>query len=600
MARASVGAFAWSQTAHFARLHRWLIAGFAATSLLRIGTTVAAVVLIRDFLASVLATPTGVSATLTATVGQRSALLIVAAVLLAVFIVSALAAYGSQMAMQRLSRLIELDLMETVITHLLRLPVAFFDQRHRGDLIESVRQDVTKTRSVASSLVEFTVYGAQAVAYTAAAMWLSPRLLLISLPVLAIGAAPTQWLVRRMRRRSRATRRHGYRLTDLLLQLVQGIRIVKIYAGEALETRNSIATARRYFEQLVSSARLKALGDVGLETAASFSVVAVVVAGGFEIMAGRLTMPSLVAVLVAIRAIHGPLNNAFARLLESQANWSSVERIRNLLNTKPDVRDRPGAVALDEPITAIRFEAVAFGYDAATPVLSDVSFEVRMGQHVGIVGPSGAGKTTLVSLLARFYDPTAGRILINGRDLRDYRLRDVHGQLALVTQDLFVFGTSVRENIRYGSISASDADVERAAAAAEIHDDILKLPDGYDSVLGVGGRLLSAGQIQRINVARALLKDAPIVILDEATSNLDSISEVKIQAALERLMRGKMTFTIAHRLSTLRAADLILVVDRGTVVASGSHEALLRANDLYRELWDTQRVSVAAPVESAR
>ena len=599
MARASVGAFAWSQTVHFARLHRWLIAGFAATSLLRIGTTVAAVVLIRDFLASVLSAPTGAAATLTDAVGQRSALFVFAAVLLAVFVASALAAYGSSMAMQRLSRLIELDLMETVITHLLRLPVAFFDQRHRGDLIESVRQDVTKTRSVASSLVEFTVYGAQAAAYTAAALWLSPRLLLVSLPVLAIGAAPTQWLVRRMRRRSRQTRRHGYRLTDLLLQLVQGIRIVKIYAGEALETRNSIVTARRYFEQLVSSARLKALGDVGLETAASFSVVAVIVAGGFEIMAGRLTMPSLVAVLVAIRAIHGPLNNAFARLLESQANWSSVERIRNLLNTKPDVRDRPGAIALDEPITSLRFEQVAFGYDAGTPVLADVSFEVRMGQHVGIVGPSGAGKTTLVSLLARFYDPTAGRIVVNGRDLRDYRLRDVHGQLALVTQDLFVFGTSVRENIRYGSISASDDAVERAAAAAEIHDDILKLPDGYDTVLGVGGRLLSAGQIQRINVARALLKDAPIVILDEATSNLDSISEVKIQAALERLMHGKMTFTIAHRLSTLRAADLILVVDRGTVVASGSHEALLRANDLYRELWDTQRVSTGAAVESA-
>jgi ABC-type multidrug transport system fused ATPase/permease subunit len=310
MARASVGAFAWSQTAHFARLHRWLIAGFAATSLLRIGTTVAALVLIRDFLASVLATPTGVAATLTAAVGQRSALLIVAAVLLAVFVASALAAYGSQMAMQRLSRLIELDLMETVITHLLRLPVAFFDQRHRGDLIESVRQDVTKTRSVASSLVEFTVYGAQAVAYTAAAMWLSPRLLLISLPVLAIGAAPTQWLVRRMRRRSRATRRHGYRLTDLLLQLVQGIRIVKIYAGEALETRNSIATARRYFEQLVSSARLKALGDVGLETAASFSVVAVIVAGGFEIMAGRLTMP---------RALWGSYTEKIAELLRPTA-----------------------------------------------------------------------------------------------------------------------------------------------------------------------------------------------------------------------------------------------------------------------------------------
>jgi ATP-binding cassette, subfamily B, bacterial MsbA len=597
--RSSVTAFAWSQAVHFVGLHRWLIAGFAAMSLLRIGTTVAAVVLIRDFLASVLSTPTGIAATLTNAFGQSAALLAVAALLLAVFLASALAAYGAQVAMQHLSRLIELDLMETVITHLLRLPVAFFDQRRRGDLIESVRQDVSKTRAVASTFIESVIFGAQAVAYTAAALWLSPRLLLYSLPVLALGAAPTQWLVRQVRQRSRQTRRHGYRLTDLLLQLVQGIRVVKIYAGEELETRNSVATARRYFEQLISTTRLKALGDVGLETAGSLSVVMVVVAGGFEIIAGRLSLPSLVAVLVAIRAIHGPLNNAFGKLLDSQANWSSLERIRDLLATKPDVRDRAGAVALDEPIASLRFEQVSFGYDPATPVLTDVTFDVRAGQHVGIVGPSGAGKTTLVSLLARFYDPTAGRIVLNGRDLRDYRLRDLHRHIALVTQDLFVFGTSVRENIRYGSLTASDADVERAAAAAEIHDDIVKLPDGYNTVLGVGGRLLSAGQVQRINVARALLKDAPIVILDEATSNLDSISEVKIQAALERLMRGKTTFTIAHRLSTLRATDLILVVDRGTVVASGTHETLVRTNALYRELWDTQRVGTTSGVESA-
>jgi ATP-binding cassette, subfamily B, bacterial MsbA len=595
----SMTAFAWSQSVHFARLHRWLIAGFLATSMLRIATTVAAVVLIRDFLGSVLSQPTGFAAGLTNSVGQSTALLLVAAMLLAVFITSALAAYGAQVAMQKMARLVELDLMETVITHLLRLPVAFFDRRHRGDLIESVRQDVSKTRAVASSFIEFGVLGAQAVSYTAAALWLSPRLLLYSLPVLALGAAPTKWLIRETRRRSRQTRRQGYRLTDLLLQLVQGIRVVKVYAGEELETRNSIGTARRYFEQLVSTTRIRALGDVGLETAGSLSVVTVVVAGGFEIIAGRLSAASLVAVLVAIRAIHGPLNNAFGKLLDTQANWSSLERIRALLATKPDVRDRSNAIALDEPITSVRFEQVSFSYDAATPVLTNVSFDVRVGQHVGIVGPSGAGKTTLVSLLARFYDPTGGRVVLNGRDLRDYRLRDLYRHLALVTQDLFVFGTSVRENIRYGAIAATDAEVERAAAAAEIHDDIMKLPDGYDTVLGVGGRLLSAGQIQRINVARALLKDAPIVILDEATSNLDSISEVKIQAALERLTRGKTTFTIAHRLSTLRAADLILVVDRGTVVASGSHEALLRSNELYRELWDAQRVGAPAAVEWA-
>jgi subfamily B ATP-binding cassette protein MsbA len=586
-----VTAFVRSHALRFIRAHRGLIAWFVVTSTVRVGTTVASVVLIRDFLGSILSTPSGIGARLTAAVGASNALLLVAALLFVVFLTSALAAYGSQVAMQQLSRRIELDLMETLIGHLLRLPVAFFDQRRRGDLIESVRNDVTKARAVTASIVELAVFAAQSAAAMAAALWLSPRLLLISMPVLLLGAMPTRWLVGQMRRRSWHTRQFGYRLTDLLLQLAQGIRIVKIYAGEDLEARNSIATARRYFEQLLSSTRIKAVGDVALEAAASLSVVAVIVAGGFEVMAGRLSMPSLVAVLIAIRAIHGPLNNAFGRLMESQANWSSLERIQALLAIRPDISDRPGAVALDTPIASVRFDRVSFAYDGKTPVLADVSFEARMGQHIGIVGPSGSGKTTLVSLLARFYDPAAGRILLNDRDLRDYRLRDVHQQLALVTQDLFVFGTTVRDNIRYGRLDASDADVERAAAAAEIHDDILMLPDQYATVLGVGGRLLSAGQIQRINVARALLKDASIVILDEATSNLDSISEMRIQTALSRLMAGKMTFTIAHRLSTLRRADLILVVDRGTVVASGSHDVLLGANPLYRELWATQHAA---------
>ena len=245
--RPSVTAFAWSHLRRFGRAHWGLVLWFLGASIVRIGTTVAAVLLIRDFLTSVLATPTGIAASLTAAVGQSNALLLVAGILLAVFLIGALAAYGSQVAMQQLSRRVELDLMETLITHLLRLPVAFFDQRRRGDLIESVRQDVSKTRAVASSVVELAVFAAQATAYAAAALWLSPRLVLVSLPVLVLGAAPTRWLVGQMRRRSRQTRRHGYRLTDLLLQLVQGIRIVKVYSGEDLETRNSIATARRYF-----------------------------------------------------------------------------------------------------------------------------------------------------------------------------------------------------------------------------------------------------------------------------------------------------------------------------------------------------------------
>ncbi len=248
---------------------------FAGTSILRIASTVAAILLVRDFLVGVLSVPGGVAGRLSLAVGQTAALWVVVGLLLAVFVTTALSAYGSQLAMQRLIRLIELDLMEKLITHLLRLPVAFFDRRHRGDLIESVRQDVSKARSVAASFVELFEFAAQAAAYGAAALWLSPRLVLISLPVLVLGAASVRWFVGQMRRRSRHVRRHGYRLTDLLLQLFQGIRVVKVYGGEELETRNSIATARRYFDQLVAAARIKALGDVVLDAAGSLSVVAV-------------------------------------------------------------------------------------------------------------------------------------------------------------------------------------------------------------------------------------------------------------------------------------------------------------------------------------
>jgi ATP-binding cassette subfamily B protein len=252
-------------------------------------------------------------------------------------------------------------------------------------------------------------------------------------------------------------------------------------------------------------------------------------------------------------------------------------------------------VALTAPIRSLRFDRVSFGYRGGPLILKDLSLDVKAGQRVGIVGPSGAGKTTLVSLIARFYDPSSGRVLINGRDLREYRLADLYRHMAMVTQDPFVFGTSARDNIRYGCPDATDAEVEAAARAAEIHDDLVTLPEGYDTVLGVGGRLLSGGQVQRLSVARALLKNAPLLILDEATSSLDSISEVKVQAALERLMRGRTTIVIAHRLSTLRNADLIVVLDGGRAVGLGSHESLLGECRLYRELWDTQQFTHASP-----
>jgi ABC-type multidrug transport system fused ATPase/permease subunit len=591
--------FAWTHARDFVRSQWPVVVWFAAGSLCRIAATIAAILLIRDFLTGVLSEPSGLAGRLTIALGPAPALWVVVGLLLGVLTASAVSSYGSQLAMHRLIRLFELALMQKLITHLLRLPVSFFDGRRRGDLIESVRQDVSKTRSANAAFVESFMFAAQAAAYGAAALWLSPRLVLLSLPVLLLAAAPGKWFIGRIRRSSRQARRHGYRLTDLLLQLFQGIRVVKIYAGEELETRNSLERGRRYFNELVAAARTRALEAVILETAGGLSVVLVIVIGGLEVIGGRLSIPSLVAVLVAIRAMHGPLHGCFDRVMEVQVNWASLERVHALLQTEPELADRPYAVALTGPFHSLRFENVSFGYQGSARVLNNMTFEVRAGQQVGIVGPSGTGKTTLLSLVARFYDPVEGTILLNGRDLRDYRIADVHRQLALVTQDLFVFGTSVRENIRYGSITASDAEVECAAAAAEIHDDILGLPEGYDTVLGVGGRLLSAGQVQRINIARAMLKNAQIVMLDEATSNLDSISESRIQAALERLMRGRTTLTITHRVATLKRADMILVVDRDARVMVGDHETLLSESRVYRELWHAhQQAGSGEPVKA--
>ena len=593
--RSSTRGFVWSEGRNFARVEWRLLARFAVTSLGRTVTTVAVVLLIRDFLAGVLGNEQGRAADLARAMGQTSALWALAGALLLTFITGSALAYNAQVAMQRLVRLLELDLMQRLMRHLLTLPVSFFDRQRKGDLLEAVRQDVSRTRAAISATMESSTYGAQVVAYLVSLLMLSPRLTLMSVPVLVIAAVPTRQLSRQMQRRSAELRRHGYRLTDLLLQLLHGIRIVKVYAGEEAETRSSIERARRYFAELVAQVRLRALGEVVVESVSGLSVVLVTVMGGFEVLQGRLSFPSLVAFLVAMRAMHSPLSQAYSQFLEAQRSWASVEKVRGLLATEPELRDRPDAVPLTPPIRSLRFDRVSFGYRDGPPILQDVSLEVKAGQRIGIVGPSGAGKTTLVSLIARFYDPTSGRLLLNDRDLREYRLADIYRHMAIVTQDNFVFGASARDNIRYGRPTATDAEVEDAARAADIHTDLAALPQGYDTVLGVGGRLLSGGQVQRLSVARALLKNAPLLILDEATSSLDSISEVKVQAALELLMKGRTTIVIAHRLSTLRNADVIVVLDGGRAVGFGSHETLLKDCALYRQLWETQQVAHPSP-----
>lgn len=576
-----------------------LVLRFAITSVGRSALSMAAILLIREFLSGIVSERRGLAGAIASAAGPRAALALLAALLIGAFVGSSILNYRNEVIQQRIIKVLELGMMERLIRHLLRLSVPFFDRQSHGDIVQAVRQDVSELRMVVVSVARLFLEGILALGLFASALWLSPGLTLLALIALPVAVLPVYLIARRTLQRSYAVRRSGYVLFDVILQLLRGIRVIKAYRGEEEEARTAIAKGRRYFDELIEMVRIRSLAQVVLESLAGLGIVVVVVAGGLLVMRGRLTWPSLLALLMAVRALHGPLNNINAAYVEMRSRGAAVDRIARLLAVPPEVPDAPGAVPLAAAPALIEFDRVGFAFERKT-VLRDLTFRIGAGEMIGIAGPSGAGKTTLLNLFARFYDPTSGVIRFDGRDLREYRLADVYDKLAIVTQEPFLFANTVRENIRCGRPSASDAEVEAAARAAEIHEDIAELPDGYDTQVGVGGRGLSMGQAQRINIARALLKNAPILLLDEATSSLDSLAEVKVQRAIDCLVSGRTTLVVAHRLSTLRSADRILVLEGGRCIALAPHAELLERCPLYRRLWEAQQMRSGGAAPDAR
>jgi ABC-type multidrug transport system fused ATPase/permease subunit len=402
-----------------------------------------------------------------------------------------------------------------------------------------------------------------------------------------VGALPIYVLARRTLARSFGVREKGVVLFDSLLQLLHGVRVIKIYQGERAEGERTVDRARTYFDALIEMERVQAFARIVLESLAALNVVVVIIVGGLSVMKGQLGWPELLAFLLAMRAAQGPLNNLNSAYMDVQRYAASVFHIEQLLREKPEIEDRKDARSFTRFPMSITADRVDFSFNQ-NPILQDVSFTVRSGETLGIVGPSGAGKSTLLSLVARFYDPARGRVMLDGEDLRDLRLQDIYSNMAIVTQDPFLFTTSIRENILCGRPNATQAEVEAAARAAEIHDEIMGMPEGYETVVGQGGRALSRGEAQRVNVARAILKNAPILLLDEATSSLDSYSEARVQRAVDRLAEGRLAISVAHRLSTLRNATRILVLEQGRAVGLGTHKELLINCPTYQRLWEAQ------------
>lgn len=587
-----------------------LLAVFAGASLGRSALTATSILLIREFLAAVLGHSAGF-ASLAERYGIRLSLWSVVGLLLVALFGSALLTYTARVNEQRIVAVVELGTMDRLIRHILSLSVGYFDRRTHGEIVQTIRQDVTHVQMVVVAAANMLLESLQIIGLMVAAISLSPSLAFWAFLLVPVAVLPIAIVARKTLMRSFGVRRKGVAIFDMLLQLLHGIRIIKIYEAEKAEAERTIERARDYFDELLDMERIRALARVALESLAGLSMIIVIIAGGFQVMAGKIGWPELLAFLMAARAVQGPLQNLNVAFMEIQRHGASLASVDELLRERAEVRDLPDARPLTSAPQTISVRNLGFAF-AGTPVLENVSFDVRAGEILGIVGPSGSGKTTLLNLMARLYDPTTGAVLFDGEDLRTFRLTDLHDKLAIVTQDPFLFTTSIADNIRRGKPNATDREVEDAARAAEIHDDIIAMPQGYETSVGHGGRTLSRGEAQRVNIARAILKNAPILLLDEATSSLDSYAEARVQRALDRLVAGRLAISVAHRLSTLRNASRILVLENGAVVGLGTHAELLERSPTYQRLWEAQahpttpsdaaatRLGELAPHESQR
>jgi subfamily B ATP-binding cassette protein MsbA len=567
------------------RSQKPLLARFTATAVGRSASYVATIFLLENIFAGLLGEGTELARWMTVRFGQVPSLCLGVAALLACNLATSWCRYDNQIAQQRIVREFELSLMDRLIRHLLVFSSLFFQKNSPGDLLHALRQDVTSLRTSLRAGTTVFLDGVTCAGLVAALIWLSPELAFWALCVLPAGALPVLSIIRRIRLRSYAIRKTSFAFHDYLLQMIAGIRIIKAYQSEQREVDVTMSRARIHFEHTLEQIRLHALGSGLMELLTSLGLVLVIMVGSYQIMVGRLVWSELFAFLLALRGISGPLNSVYFGVLEIQKGAASVHRIRELLDTPFDLVDPPDGAPLPSAPTLITFENVSFSYGEA-PVLRNVDLQIAAGESVAIVGPSGAGKSTLLNLITRFYDPTAGRVLYDGRDLREFRLSDVYSKVAIVSQEPCLFAATVRENIGWGRPEATSEEIEAAARAAFVHDEIVELAAGYDTPVGIGGRSLSRGQAQRINLARAFLKDAPILLLDEATSSLDVIAEKQVQLALERLMRGRTNIFVTHKLSEMQRADRIIVVDGDSCVAIGNHEELHRGFAAYRQMWE--------------
>jgi len=505
-----------------------------------------------------------------------------------VFTMKALTEWGHAYLMSYVGQRIVAHLRQQIYDHLQRLPLSFFDRMPTGLLMSRVTNDVNLVQGAVSNAITsllkdpLTLVGLLAVMF--ARDW---QLSLIAMVVLPFAFFPVVKFGRMLRRISTKSQESMGDISVILHETISGSRIVKAFGMEEYEKERFNRENIRYFRYLMKSVMVRALSSPMMEFLGGIAIVFVILYGGYRVIQGVSTPGEFFSFLGALLLLYEPLKRLSRVNNVVQEGVAAATRIYDVLDTSPGIQDAPDAIQLPPIQRELELRNVQFRYEKE-PVLKDINLKVSAGEIIAIVGVSGAGKSTLVDLIPRFYEVSAGTVFIDGINVRNVTMDSLRNQIGIVTQQTILFNDTVRNNIAYGDINKSDEEIIAAAKAANAYDFIMKMDQGFDTFIGEQGARLSGGERQRLCIARALLKNAPILILDEATSSLDSEAEMEVQKALENLMAGRTTLVIAHRLSTIQNADRIVVISNGRIVEEGRHDELMECDGEYCRLYDMQ------------